>query len=201
MKSEKFPEIFQSLMQKHSVLVQLMHVFVSYQRVSHCRRVASLSLEYALQYCIDPEAAFLAALSHDICREYSNAKLLHCARHAHVHVAPYELENPLLLHGKVAPIVLRSYYPMSEKIYAAIETHTLGCEFPSALQTLVYVCDALDGERALWKSCEGRIARKRILAQRGIHKILCALISYMESVFCIVHPITAAMKHTCPLIP
>ncbi len=183
-------------MQKHSVLVQLMYAFLSSGRVFHCMRVTRLALEHAHKCNVNFEDAFLAGISHDICREYSDAQLLHCAHKAALHVNAYELEKPILLHGKVAPVILQQYYPMSQHVYAAIATHTLGCEAANSLQKLIYVCDALDEQRSMWTSAEGHVARESMVRCKSIDEMLFLLIVHMERVFGMVHSVTYAMKQS-----
>lgn len=189
-------------MQKHRVLVQLLYAHVSPARAAHSLRVANLCAAYARALKVAGgdaggalvEPAFLAGLAHDICREWSEAELLKAARAQGISIGAFELKHPVVLHGQVAPQFLRRYYPVPQESYDAMCAHTLGCAHPSLLQKILFLCDALDPQRALWKN-RGR-RRAEIMRGKTIDAQLRALGDLLRETFGALHPLTEKMLAT-----
>ena len=191
---------FEECMQKHGVLVELLYASVSAKRAEHCKRVAVHCVQLAYKHAVDREHAFLAGIAHDLCREWTDKQLVETAEAESIVMEAYERDEPVLLHGKIAPYVLAQKYPMHQCVYDAIAVHTLGCVQTTDLQKVLYIADALDDERPLWQTPQGRSAWRDILHQATLENMMDTLIEHMMQRYDI-HPLTRAMQRSIQSTP
>lgn len=134
----------------------------------------------------------LAALLHDIAREYSDAALLERipARNA------AEAEHPLALHGPVGTLIARELGVCDETVLRAIELHAFGAPLTDRVSVALYVADKTEPGR-------GILAQARELALAGdLGAAFCtavtSAITYLKEQGKQVHPSTyEAFKAAC----
>lgn len=117
-------------------------------RRSHAHRVAALAVTYAKRFGAPPDAAELAGLLHDYCRELSDAETLAAAARYGVPFGPVEARRPKkVLHGPVAAAELASG-GLDPQIAQAIALHTVGDAGMSVLEKCVYLADYCEPGRS-----------------------------------------------------
>ncbi len=115
--------------------------------LAHSRRVADTAAELAKAWGADPEAARLAGLLHDYCRDLSSEETLAQAEAAGLAIGPLERARPRqLLHAPLAAAQLAER-GLSEACLRAIATHTVGGGGMDPLQKCVYLADAIEPGR------------------------------------------------------
>lgn len=129
---------------------------LSPHRQGHSLRVAELMVEFAEAHGLDPAAARLAGWSHDLARELSRADLLIEAERCGIAIDPWERQEPVLLHGRIASCWLRTDGVGDSEIYEAIDFHTTGGPNVGRLAQALFVADGVEPGREF-------AARERIL--------------------------------------
>ncbi len=122
---------------------------LSTRRREHVLGVASYAEWLATRFGEDPARARLAALAHDIAREWDEEKTREWALSDGLGESALEREVPKLLHGRAAAVVLRHEYQIcDEEVLAAVRSHTLGDTEMTLLQKVLYCADYLEPQRA-----------------------------------------------------
>lgn len=148
---------------------ELLAARLSPARREHARRVAAEAVALARRYGADPEAALVAGLLHDLCREMADDEALARARAAGIAVGPVEARRPAaILHGPLAAAELRAR-GLDEAVAEAIALHTVGAAGMSVLAKCVYLADFCEPGRAF----DG-LDEVRALARRSLDEAVAA---------------------------
>jgi predicted HD superfamily hydrolase involved in NAD metabolism len=116
--------------------------------VRHCDGVADAAAALASVYGADRDAARLAGLLHDWCKETGHDELLEAAGRHGIEITTVDRLRPYLLHGPVGAAELSLDYPeLSPEIVRAIATHTFGAEDMEDLDRVLYVADMIESHR------------------------------------------------------
>lgn len=116
--------------------------------VRHSVSVASMAESLAETYSLDAEAARLAGLLHDWCKDMSGPELLGRAEALGIPVTEADRAVPYLLHAPVAAEELRHAFPgIPAEVLEAIGAHTYGSAALTPLEMAVYVADTLEPGR------------------------------------------------------
>lgn len=191
------------LIDRYSSLLILLENRLSKARYQHCKRVSKLAFDLSSRFVVNIEHAWLAAISHDCCRESSVEELLELAQKSTDNnilgeIALFYLQNidsdnnRMLLHGLAATTYLQVHYPLDKDVYLAIASHTTGGPYPTDLQKVLYIADKLEIGRTFWKEKE----RLDILTQDNLDVILYKVITSIEAKFQNLHMLTIAMRET-----
>ncbi|MCX6371981.1 MAG: bis(5'-nucleosyl)-tetraphosphatase (symmetrical) YqeK [Actinobacteria bacterium] len=114
---------------------------LSEKRREHSRRVAAEAAELAQRFGAAPEAAVIAGLLHDYCRDLTDAETLAAAARYGLKVGPVEARRPRnILHGPVAAAEL-SAAGLDAAIVGAIARHTTGGPGMTVLEKCLYLAD------------------------------------------------------------
>lgn len=167
--------------------------------LAHCERTGAQARALAQRHGVDPDAAELAGLLHDWCRDESDDGLLEQAEALGVPVIAFEREHPYLLHARVAAAMIRRDLPgAGESVLSAVASHTVGAVPMSDLEKVVYLADMIEpardyeGVAALRASCasdtlaecfrRGYARSLRYLMDRGrpVHPISAAVMASIE---------------------
>lgn len=147
---------------------------LSPRRREHVMGVASYAEWLAMRFGEDPARARLAALGHDVAREWDEARIREWALSDGFGESPLERELPKLLHGRAAAVVLRDeYHVCDEEVLAAVRSHTLGDTGMTRLQKVLYCADYLEPQRAHVES-EFRAQVEPL----GLDAMLCACVDH-----------------------
>lgn len=121
---------------------------LSEESYAHCERVAATARALAGKHDVDADAAELAGLLHDYCRDETDGGLIQAAEELGVPVLAFERDHPYLLHARVAAARLRRELPgMGEAVLSAISVHTVGAVPMSDLDKVVYLADMIEPAR------------------------------------------------------
>jgi predicted HD superfamily hydrolase involved in NAD metabolism len=125
----------------HAKAERLIAGRLSPRRCEHSRRVAAEAAELARRFGASPEAAEIAGLLHDYCRDLTDAETLAAAARYGVAVGPLEARRPKhILHGPIAAAEL-SAAGLDADIVSAIARHTTGGPGMTVLEKCLYLAD------------------------------------------------------------
>lgn len=118
------------------------------KRRAHAHRVAAEAVVLARRYGAPAEAAEVAGLLHDYCRELSDEETLAAARRYGIAFGPVEARRPRhILHGPVAAAELRAA-GLDESVARAVALHTVGDAGMTVLEKCVYLADYCEAGRS-----------------------------------------------------
>lgn len=121
---------------------------VKKSRFEHSKRVAKLCKQIAKKYGFDVDKAYLAGIGHDICKDFSNQRLIELSKKNEYGVIDFELQKISLLHGKAAAVVLQNDFGIEDKdIYEAVSFHTSGKPDMCELTKCIYIADKIEPGR------------------------------------------------------
>lgn len=122
---------------------------LSHNRCMHTLRVESLAIELAQIYGVSQSRVRIAALAHDLAREWSEKQLYEYAEQAKLGSSEIEQEHPVLLHGACAAhLIQKSYGICDEEILDAVRYHTLGRAGMGEIAKLLYIADYMEPGRS-----------------------------------------------------
>lgn len=134
-------------MVNYEELYKVVKESVSKERFEHILGVVERAIEYSKVYNVNIEDAKIAAILHDIAKEYSIEKSLGILEKYEYKLDEIEKKNPNLLHAKVAAMIAKYEYYMSDDIVNSISFHTTGRANMSMLEKIVYLADATEKGR------------------------------------------------------
>lgn len=119
-------------------------------RFLHSRNTALMAGDLARRYGLDPKAAYLAGISHDLGKAL-DGKTVRALAEKRGPIPPYGLEKPGLLHGRAAAVLLRERFGVhNEDVIEAVDLHTTGTAdgtCPGKLAMVLFVADKLEFSR------------------------------------------------------
>ena len=161
-------------------------------RFRHVMGVADTCVELAEIFGVHVGKAYVAGLLHDCAKYMKPEKLLKLADEA----GADEDEKAVMpvLHAPVGALRARKKYGVKdEEVLSAIRKHTVGAEYMSTLDAIVYVADMVEPGRESFPGLDDA----RRLARQDIFKaaVMCARLtqSYANKRHGALHPITAMM--------
>jgi nicotinate-nucleotide adenylyltransferase len=117
-------------------------------RFLHSRNTALLSQDLALQFGLDPAAAYLAGIAHDICKALPGEELTRLAKKDKGGISELERKKPSLLHARAGAVFLRDRYGIHQRdILEAVRFHTTGDTAMGPLAKIVYIADKIEPSR------------------------------------------------------
>ncbi len=120
----------------------------SRQRYEHILRVVNTAVTLAPKFGVSATRARVAAMAHDMVREWPGERLMEMARSSGYIPTHMEQEKPVLLHGRCAAILLRKNFAVrNQSILAALTDHTLGRWGMDELGILLFASDYLEPGR------------------------------------------------------
>ena len=118
---------------------------LSPERYQHSLSTGRTAEKLCIKFGLDSDKGFLAGLIHDIAREYDDAEIIDICKGKGEKVSKYELEYPVLLHGKAGAAVLREKFSISdEEILDAVRVHTTGSSGMSSMAKVLFVADYIE---------------------------------------------------------
>ncbi|MBD5414105.1 MAG: HD domain-containing protein [Treponema sp.] len=121
---------------------------VSKKRYEHSMRTAKMCRTLCSLYGLDKDKGFFAGLSHDMCKGMVKEDLICLVKRDKKGVSEIENENPLLLHGRAAAVLLEEKFDFHDKdVIEAVANHTLGKGGMCALAKVLYAADKIEPGR------------------------------------------------------
>ena len=117
-------------------------------RFKHTLGVVEVAQDLAVIYCVNAKKAMVAALLHDIAKEFSaDEKRCLCKTCGFV-LDEYLDRNIHLSHGNIGAYIAKHQYGIQdEDILNAIANHTLGRHKMSDLEKIIYLADIIEPNR------------------------------------------------------
>ncbi|MBN1410594.1 MAG: bis(5'-nucleosyl)-tetraphosphatase (symmetrical) YqeK [Spirochaetales bacterium] len=127
---------------------------LSKKRERHSMAVAELAGSLCRKFGLKRSHGVLAGAAHDIARELPVSDIIQIAERDRLPVQPYERDNPVLLHGRAAAVILFDEFGIDvEEILEAVRDHSLGSPGMGPLARIVFIADFLEpGRKYLVKS-------------------------------------------------
>ena len=122
---------------------------LSEKRFKHTLGVIDRAIEYAKVYNVDENTVKYAAILHDMAKEYSVEKSYEIFKKYGYEPDNVERGNNNLIHGKVAGLIAKHEYGLSDEIADAISYHTTGRENMSMLEKIIYLADATEARKSI----------------------------------------------------
>ncbi|UMZ72886.1 bis(5'-nucleosyl)-tetraphosphatase (symmetrical) YqeK [Natranaerofaba carboxydovora] len=168
---------------------------ITKKRYEHSLRVVDTALRLAKGLDIDEERLTLAALIHDRGKELADDELVKISINNNRKLEIAEKINPVLLHGPVGAILIKSEWGISDnEILRAVEYHTTACPNMSMLEKVVFLADCLEPERDYNEVRELRdVAQKDI--ERAFKLTLDYTIWYVIRKGLALHPVTVEARN------
>jgi len=115
-------------------------------RFIHSRNTALHSTDLARRFGLSEDSAFIAGITHDMCKEFSVEEIRRLAQKDGLPLSPLEEERPSLLHGRAAAVLIRSLFNIRDPdIIEAIRFHTLPCKAGMGpLAKIIYLTDKIE---------------------------------------------------------
>lgn len=164
-------------------------------RYKHSLGVADTAENLARKYGADPLKAYIAGLLHDIARDFDDNEMLNRAKKYNLQVSEYGFAMPLLLHGPVAAVMAREEFGITDpEILNAIALHTVGSEYMSQLDKILFVADKIEPHRR-----HGAVEEIRKKAERDLDVALLSCldesIRYALKIGCLLHPTSVKARN------
>jgi nicotinate-nucleotide adenylyltransferase len=123
-------------------------VMLKRSRFLHSRNTAIMAYDLARRYGLDPQAAYLAGVGHDLGKALSGDKLLALAEQDGKGLSSLERKKPALLHGRAAAVLLQERFGIHNKdVLEAVAVHTAGVRGMGPLATAVFIADKIEYSR------------------------------------------------------
>lgn len=124
-------------------------------RFKHTLGVAEIAEDLAVIYGIDVEKAVVAALLHDVAKEFSvDEKRQFCESYGLI-LDEYLERNIHLMHGNIGAYIAKQQYDIQdEDVLNAISNHTLGRNNMSDLEKIIYLADIIEPNRTFHSKLE-----------------------------------------------
>jgi nicotinate-nucleotide adenylyltransferase len=121
-------------------------------RFIHSRNVALHSADLAERFGLDAGRAYIAGITHDICKEFPDDKMMEYALRDGCGMTGLERSKPSLLHGRAAAMLIQEKFGFSAgdddgDIVEAVRFHTSGRRNMGALAKIVYIADKIEAAR------------------------------------------------------
>ena len=168
---------------------------LSPKRWRHTQGVMDKAVELAERYGENVDQARLAALLHDITREWDTEKWLAEAELVGLELDEAVRHSPVLLHAPLAAWAAKKRFGITdEAVLCAIARHTIGGPGLSLLDKIIYLADALEEGRS-YKGVE----ELRKLALQDVEAAMLAVydqtLLYMLKRGEAIHPATVAGRN------
>ena len=121
---------------------------LSEERYKHSLSTGKTAEKICRKFGLNSEKGFFTGLIHDIAREYNNDEIINICSEKGEQVSRYELEEPVLLHGKAGAALLKDKFCIEdEEILDAVRVHTTGSSGMSSMAKVLFVADYIEPYR------------------------------------------------------
>ncbi len=121
---------------------------VNQTRYEHSVRTAETCVLLCRKYGLDEKVGYLAGIAHDMCKKLPPEKLLEIAKEDGKPISLLEQENPALLHGRAASVMLKKEFNIQdEDVLEAVSNHTFGKKGLCNLGKILYISDKIEPGR------------------------------------------------------
>jgi len=126
----------------------LVEASLSRPRLAHSREVARLACELCDRFRVGEEKGYIAGMTHDLARELAPAEILLLCEGDGLPLSAAQRENPLLLHGRAAAVLLSKNTGYGDPdVLQAVRDHVTGSGSMGPLSRIVFAADYLEPTR------------------------------------------------------
>ncbi|HHX61844.1 MAG TPA: HD domain-containing protein [Epulopiscium sp.] len=130
------------------ILQQYVEQHMTAYRFKHTLGVVETAKDLAVIYGVDSDKVTIAALFHDIAKEFTSTKKREFCLEHNIAVDDFLSQNIHLIHGDIAAYIAKEEYNIEdEDILNAIINHTLGSHNMSDLEKVIYIADIIEPNR------------------------------------------------------
>jgi nicotinate-nucleotide adenylyltransferase len=131
-----------------AVIEDAVRAMLKPSRFLHSRNTALMAWDLAGRFGLDPDAAYLAGISHDMGKYLDGAGLLETARRDGKAFSALEQKKPDLLHGRAAAVLLRERFGIhNREVLEAVALHTTAAAGMGPLAKAVFIADKIEYSR------------------------------------------------------
>lgn len=117
-------------------------------RFEHSVRVAEMTAKLCKMYSLDEKKGYLAGIGHDMCKDFSDKKMIKLAKKDGNDISEIELKNIHLLHGRAAAIMFKKKFKVKDnELLEAVANHTSGFLGMSDFSKCLYIADKIEPGR------------------------------------------------------
>jgi nicotinate-nucleotide adenylyltransferase len=117
-------------------------------RFIHSRNVALHASDLAARFACNSDNAYLAGITHDICKEFTPPDLIKYAMEDGAPISHLENKKPSLLHGRAAAMLIQKKFGINDAdVIEAVRFHTMGKPGMGQLAKIVYIADKIEAAR------------------------------------------------------
>jgi len=128
---------------------------LSRDRFKHTLGVAEIAEDLAVIYGVDTQKAIVAALLHDIAKEFTVDEKKQFCKTYDLSLDEYLNRNIHLTHGNIGAHIAKEQYNIQDKdVLNAISNHTLGSNNMSDLEKIIYLADMIEPNRTFHSKLE-----------------------------------------------
>lgn len=150
-------------------------------RIAHSLAVGKLAQELCSRYNVPPEKGMLAGIAHDIAREWDESDALSFMRRTRERISRFEKRHPVVLHGRVAAIMLRKEFGIEDQqVLDAIRDHVLGKPGMGLLSQILFVADFLEPKRGFLKE-EDRVSLLKLDLETMLVRVTEEIFGFLEA--------------------
>ncbi|MCL1924809.1 MAG: nicotinate-nucleotide adenylyltransferase [Defluviitaleaceae bacterium] len=117
------------------------------KRYKHIFGVAEEAMALAKHYNINEEKAKIAALFHDIAKEYTREQIDEHIKKYNTQMPPLTITQTPLIHGFIGADLAEEQGIQNKDILDAIRYHTIGRSNMGMLEKIIYIADAFEPNR------------------------------------------------------
>jgi nicotinate-nucleotide adenylyltransferase len=122
--------------------------FLHANRFIHSRNVALHCADLCDRFGLDADKGYLAGITHDVCKELSEEKMIALAKKDGAAFSDLEQKKIKLLHGRAAAIFIQEQFGVrDEDVIEAVRYHTMGQRDMGPLAKIVYLADKIEVAR------------------------------------------------------
>ncbi|MCM1245836.1 MAG: nicotinate-nucleotide adenylyltransferase [Roseburia sp.] len=155
------------------------------KRLFHTLGVAVTAANLAAVHGCDPADAYRAGLLHDCAKYLTGNEQKALCRQYGISLTSVELENPVLIHGKLGAFFARTKYHVGDEgILSAIQYHTTGRPGMSSLEKILYLADYMEpGRNMKCKPYSLKKIRKACFSDldKALNMVLENSVDYLQS--------------------
>lgn len=159
---------------------------LSLKRLQHTLCVEKMALKIGALCLPDSlDLISVAALLHDISKEYSEAEQYSLMKRREIALTPEEIAAPPIWHSLTAPTLIKEEFSQfaEDEILSAVYNHTIGAPDMSLLDEIIFLADYIEDGRT-YKSCidvRDSFLRDLNLAQSGDECVLAVHIATAQT--------------------
>ena len=117
-------------------------------RFLHSRNTALVARDLCLRFDIDPQAGYLAGITHDLCKSMKDSEIISLVKTDGIKNTDIEKKKPSLLHGRAAAVLLKTHYKIDdEEVLDAVRFHVMGNAKAGHLSKIIYIADKIEFSR------------------------------------------------------